>query len=164
MRRYLPVIGAAIAVGLCLAPACSDDDGTSNEDCGDNIAAGSEVCDGEDLQGQTCTSQGFSGGVLACNGSCSGFDVSGCTNIVCSVDYCDDLVTYCSFAIPNDCGGWGDYTMQECIDGLIVNFSYCGYPANIASCLADCSDESVGCYDLDDCSEDHDCSWFGDCP
>jgi len=47
--------------------------------CGDNVVQSPEVCDGTDLAGETCVSQGFSGGgTLACNGSCTGFDTSGC--------------------------------------------------------------------------------------
>jgi len=46
--------------------------------CGDNNAQGSEVCDGTDLAGQTCVSQGFDSGSLGCLGDCSGYDTSGC--------------------------------------------------------------------------------------
>jgi len=46
--------------------------------CGNNIREGSEVCDGSDLGGQTCQSQGYSGGTLSCLSNCSGFDFSGC--------------------------------------------------------------------------------------
>jgi hypothetical protein len=41
----------------------------------DNI----EVCDGRSLAGQSCLSQGFVGGTLACEPSCAAFDTSGCT-------------------------------------------------------------------------------------
>ncbi len=47
--------------------------------CGNNLREGTEVCDGTDLNGESCSSQGYCGGTLACNGSCSGFDVSSCT-------------------------------------------------------------------------------------
>ncbi len=46
--------------------------------CGDNSIGGTEVCDGTDLGGETCGTQGFDGGTLACNGTCDGFDTSGC--------------------------------------------------------------------------------------
>jgi serine protease AprX len=49
--------------------------------CGNNLREGTESCDGIDLGGQICTTQGFSGGTLACNGNCT-FNTSGCT--VCS--------------------------------------------------------------------------------
>jgi len=47
--------------------------------CGNGIADPGEVCDGADLQGQTCVTQGFAGGTLACSADCHSFDYSGCT-------------------------------------------------------------------------------------
>jgi hypothetical protein len=47
--------------------------------CGDDTAEPPEVCDGTDLTGQDCVSQGFSGGTLTCLSDCSGFDTSACT-------------------------------------------------------------------------------------
>lgn len=52
--------------------------GCGIEFCGDGVAQGREVCDGSDLQGETCVTQGFSGGDLACLRDCTGFDTSGC--------------------------------------------------------------------------------------
>lgn len=49
-----------------------------NPECGDNFAEGKEVCDGTDLVGQDCISQGFGGGTLGCASGCSGFDTSAC--------------------------------------------------------------------------------------
>jgi len=49
--------------------------------CGNNLREGAESCDGIDLGGQSCSTQGFSGGSLACNGDCT-FNTAGCT--VCS--------------------------------------------------------------------------------
>ena len=47
--------------------------------CGNNILeAPAEVCDGTDLGGATCASQGFTGGTLACDPTCGAFDTSGC--------------------------------------------------------------------------------------
>jgi hypothetical protein len=45
--------------------------------CGDGIAEGAEECDGNDLQGLTCSDLDHIGGSLACNGSCV-FDESDC--------------------------------------------------------------------------------------
>jgi cysteine-rich repeat protein len=47
--------------------------------CGDNVADTDEVCDGIDLAGETCQSQGFTGGTLACATDCDAYDLSGCT-------------------------------------------------------------------------------------
>jgi hypothetical protein len=46
--------------------------------CGNNVKEVGESCDGTDLGGQTCASQGFSGGTLSCNAGCGSFNVSGC--------------------------------------------------------------------------------------
>src|SRR6185436_16293287 len=55
------------------------DFGGATQTCGNNLREGTEVCDGTDLAGQTCVSQGFTGGTLACNGTCGGFLTTGCT-------------------------------------------------------------------------------------
>ena len=52
------------------------------EDCGNGVLDEFEVCDGEDLGGETCVSQGFTEGDLACNMFCNAFDTSGCLNVV----------------------------------------------------------------------------------
>jgi hypothetical protein len=68
--------------GTCEAPEdsanCEIDCGPPGF-CGDNMIDPGESCDGSDLGGQTCLSQGCTGGgTLACLGDCSGFDTSGC--------------------------------------------------------------------------------------
>lgn len=59
--------------------------------CGDGQITGNEVCEPTDLRGQTCVSQGFDLGTLACAGGCESFDTSGC-------EYC----------LNGDCGGGDD--------------------------------------------------------
>lgn len=48
--------------------------------CGDNWVDHGEVCDGTKLNGSTCatTTPSTPYGMLSCNGSCDGFDTSGC--------------------------------------------------------------------------------------
>jgi hypothetical protein len=46
--------------------------------CGNGVRDAGEVCDGEDLGGESCTSQGFDSGVLRCNSNCLSFVTSGC--------------------------------------------------------------------------------------
>jgi len=48
--------------------------------CGNNVIETGETCDGPLLAGETCVSQGFDGGVLACAGDCMSFDTSVCVN------------------------------------------------------------------------------------
>ncbi len=47
--------------------------------CGDAVKNGPEVCDTADLGGQSCQSQGFTGGSLSCSPTCS-FNTGACTN------------------------------------------------------------------------------------
>ena len=50
-------------------------------ECGDgSVNVVGEQCDGADLGGESCTTLGFDGGALACDGSC-GFDTSGCDSV-----------------------------------------------------------------------------------
>jgi hypothetical protein len=45
--------------------------------CGDGVINGTEVCDRPQLDGTTCASFGYAGGLIACTSSCT-FDVSMC--------------------------------------------------------------------------------------
>ena len=47
--------------------------------CGDGQKNGDDVCDGADLGGQSCATQGFTGGGLGCASDCKKIDVSQCT-------------------------------------------------------------------------------------
>ena len=51
--------------------------------CGDAIIQTGEECDGPNLNGQTCGSQGFSTGSLSCTASCF-LNTSACTNVASS--------------------------------------------------------------------------------
>src|SRR6185436_594684 len=55
------------------------DFGGATQTCGNNLREGTEVCDGIDLASQSCTTQGFTGGTLSCNGTCSAFVTTACT-------------------------------------------------------------------------------------
>jgi hypothetical protein len=46
--------------------------------CGNTVIEGTEQCDSTNLNGQTCITQGYSGGTLGCTGSCV-FNYAGCT-------------------------------------------------------------------------------------
>ena len=71
-----------------------------------------EFCDGTDLGGETCMSQGYDGGDLACDNTCS-FDISPCTNI------CD--LTSASWSTPS--GGLD--VVEETNVGLIIEGNDC---------------------------------------
>lgn len=75
--------------------------------CGDGVTGAGETCDGADLAGQDCLSQGFGGGgVLACAGDCGSFDTSGCISAFCG----DDVAQ-----VPEACDG-PDLAGQTCIE------------------------------------------------
>ena len=48
--------------------------------CGNDIKESGEVCDGSDLDGQACSTQGFDSGTLTCDVSCTAFNTSQCQN------------------------------------------------------------------------------------
>ena len=82
MLRKLGIGMVALwASAALLAAGCSDDD--NGAECGDGVMEGNEVCDGADLGGEDCVSQGFVGGTLACNTTCDGYDTSQCTSTPC---------------------------------------------------------------------------------
>ncbi|HEY7216212.1 MAG TPA: prenyltransferase/squalene oxidase repeat-containing protein, partial [Thermoanaerobaculia bacterium] len=67
---------------LACSPQCTFNTSgcTAAPRCGDNLRNQPfEVCDGSDLAAQTCQSQGFSAGTLACAADCLSFNVGGCT-------------------------------------------------------------------------------------
>lgn len=51
--------------------------------CGDNTKDASEVCDGTDLNSQTCVTQGFDSGTLSCISNCNSFDTTACVTYEC---------------------------------------------------------------------------------
>lgn len=59
-----------------------DLDGHQPNICGDETAREGEICDGTDLGGETCESQGLCGGDLGCTADCSALDPAGCTGMV----------------------------------------------------------------------------------
>jgi len=71
---------------------CSDGACKPSPVCGDGIVESGESCDLQNLNGQTCTSQGYYGGTLSCDPACK-LDLSGCTNcgngVINSGEECD---------------------------------------------------------------------------
>jgi len=87
--------------------------------CGDGVAEGAEVCDGPALRQETCATQDYDGGSLACNATCTGFDLAGCT-------------THC---------GDGRRRGHEICDGSDVGALSCesqGYDLGLLSCNSTC--------------------------
>jgi hypothetical protein len=118
------VVGACV-VGACILPAC-----------GDGLRTGVEICEGDDLAGETCASLGYyqatSG--LACNSDCT-FNTDGCTEI------CGDGIINGSEDCDGDALG-GDCTTAGFYDapGLACT-KFCTW--NVASCVGKCGDGMI---------------------
>jgi len=84
--------------------------------CGDNmINQVSEVCDGSDLGGATCASEGFIGGTLSCQSDCSDINIDECNNDpICVPTHSKEKGPRCSDGIDNDCDGDIDGADSDC--------------------------------------------------
>lgn len=94
--------------------------------CGNSIVEATEACDGTALAGQTCASQGFGSGTLACDASCA-FDTSGC-----AAPFCGDNIVNGT---------------EQC-DGTALGGATCvsqGFAAGTLACDASCAFNTAGC-------------------
>jgi hypothetical protein len=102
----------------------------TQQTCGNDVREGTEVCDGNDLNGEDCVSQGFASGTLACANDCQSFDTSGCTGTACTGD--------------SDCPGDPE---NLCMTGVCVTGA-CGFqPVNTddgVDCTIDACDPATG--------------------
>lgn len=88
--------------------------------CGNGTIDGDEQCDGSNLNGQTCSTRGFSGGSLSCNASCA-FNSSACTSASGGT------------AISSSGGGGGTIAVIT----TAVNFTGKAYPLSKVTVLKD---------------------------
>ena len=63
---------------------CSFITDTDETNCGDGAVSGAEVCDGSNLNGKTCATQGFDGGTLSCSSTCLSFVTTSCWTNSCA--------------------------------------------------------------------------------
>jgi alpha-tubulin suppressor-like RCC1 family protein len=101
-----------------------------NAQCGNNIKEDGEVCDGTDVDGETCESLGLGEGTLVCRDDCSGFDAGGCTSAI-------------------ECGNNIKEESEVC-DGTDVDGETCeslGLDEGTLVCRTDCSGfDASGCF------------------
>jgi hypothetical protein len=121
--------------------------------CGNNIQEGTETCDGTDLAGEDCISQGFTSGTLDCLGDCSGFDTSGCSMAACTPNDCAGLGYECGSGYVNgtcagtlDCGTCG---VGTCVGGTCV---VAGNVYYVDGANSSCSDANTGTESLPWCT------------
>ena len=139
-RHYGAMIANSLLFGtvMVLAPlatGCSDDDRGGGEQCGNGVVEGNELCDGADLNGQTCSDVGnYSGGDLSCNTDCT-FDTSLCT-------------------APVNCGNGTIDGTEEC-DGTNLNGQTCSdvgdFTGGVLSCRGDCTFDTSQCESVSLC-------------
>lgn len=137
-------------------------------ECGNDMVEDVEVCDGTDLNEETCLTQGFDDGELACAADCSGYDTRGCLTAVCGDgvtvgrELCDGLDTAdatcesegfdngtlacqddCATFDTSGCGLCGNNQVDgsETCDGVWLLGADClnqGFDSGEISCAADC--------------------------
>jgi len=73
--------------------------------CGNNIQETGELCDGADLGGESCQTQGFDAGTLVCQSDCQGFDTSGCRAFQCGNSICEPAAGEDCLSCEADCNG-----------------------------------------------------------
>jgi hypothetical protein len=95
--------------------------------CGNGVREGTELCDGGDLGGANCLTQGFDGGTLSCTGTCDAFDTSECT--ICGDTVCE----------PS--GG------EDCLSCTDCNGEQGGNPGNRFCCGDGDGENPVDCND-----------------
>jgi hypothetical protein len=151
----------------------NDESSSSGEppppECGNSVAEGDEDCDGPDLAGMDCISQGFEGGELVCDADCGGFDTSGCFFFFCGNDtiqgdeVCDGANTGAAtcqtegfesgtLGCTVNCRAFDTSTCGDCNNGIIDGDDVCdgieldgetctslGFDSGPLGCLADCS-------------------------
>ncbi|MBN2723255.1 MAG: hypothetical protein JXR95_04195 [Deltaproteobacteria bacterium] len=100
--------------------------GTGNSSCGNGVIEGTEQCDLTQMNGKSCLTEGFTGGVLECSSDCT-LDVSGCTG------ECQDL---CSPEGDTRCNGNYIETCSEAASGCLSWLS-----------TSDCTDDGLLCDD-----------------
>lgn len=90
--------------------------------CGDGVIAVGEACDGADLAGQSCATQGFDAGSLSCSAMCT-FSTAACVTYVCGNGACDPGEDSCS--CPSDCPDDPNTCGDPCECGGIGGNCYC---------------------------------------
>lgn len=97
--------------------------------CGNDALDENEVCDGALLGGETCLSQGFASGTLACRSDCLGFRTTGC--------------------VPEGCGD-GVIDAGEICDGTALGGANCqsqGFEGGTLACTPGCAAfDTSGCH------------------
>jgi len=125
--RLLGMVTATVVVSFI---GCNDQspgaDNNNTGECGNGLREGSEECDGEDLNDQTCEDLGLEGGTLTCTSLCT-LDTDDCVTGPC----------------PN-----GVVEPDEECDGEDLNGVTCadfGFVGGTLTCSGQCTLDTAGC-------------------
>lgn len=122
----------ALAAAFVLASCDTEFGGKDNEYCGNGKIDSQEACDGDNLAGRTCLSEGFETGTLDCNSDCT-LNLFGCMG---------------------GCGN-GVVEAEEICDGEEVGEQTCeslGYAGGDLGCAKDCTGlDLTGCFQQPPC-------------
>jgi hypothetical protein len=131
--------------------------GPGSYSCGDGIVNGDDACDGDDLNGNTCSSQGYTSGNLSCYNN----------NCTLNTDSCDGYIgQVCNDSAINgnevcDCGLDGECTSDELDGQTCVKRKFSG--GNL-SCSSNCLNFNVDeCYGGSGSNGDYDPNLVTDC-
>lgn len=123
-------------LGCLLTCTDFDESGcTAQGRCGDALvqSENGELCDGTNLDGQTCISQGFYGGTLFCSGDCLSFS----TDVCATVGRCGDGVVQETYGEQCDGSTLANQTCQTL-----------GWFAGNLICSTSCRFDETVCHDI----------------
>lgn len=167
---------------LTCAPTCTIDAtgcGGPAPTCGDGLAQGAEACDGADLKGKTCLTEGFVSGALLCDSDCTQALTVQCSrcgdgvidageacdgvalnNKTCATEGFDSGALACSSACALDTSGCarstcgnGALDQGEACEGSDLNNKTCltqGFDGGTLTCAANCALNTAACTDCGD--------------
>ncbi|MEK6904681.1 MAG: hypothetical protein AABW87_03750, partial [Nanoarchaeota archaeon] len=123
----------------CDSPTDTDE---FNAVCGNNRKETGEACDGTDLGGSTCSSQGYDGGTLKCKSDCSAYDTSGCWTNSCSDT--DGGIYYKTSGTVSGRNNGNSYSYSDSCSNSTLSEWYCG-GTNAYSTSLNCASNYTGC-------------------
>lgn len=155
--------------------------------CGNGVIEAGEACEGDDLDGRSCQTEGFDAGALRCGSGCqlattacsrnencnNGIDDDGDGRIDCADSDCDQVA-------PCPRCGDGLVNRDEHCDGTELDGASCsslGFDVGTLSCSAACTFDTTACAHLEQCAngrdddgdglvdcDDPDCDQVAPCP
>ncbi|MBI5543575.1 MAG: hypothetical protein HY901_06780, partial [Deltaproteobacteria bacterium] len=126
---------ACLVQGDCQTGTCLQNQCVSAT-CGNQTLDAGEACDGANLNGHSCLTEGFASGILSCKADCT-LDTLGCV------------------AAP-DCGN-GTINAGEACDGDNLNGKTCtgeGFASGALTCNDNCTLNTTACVPLPSCGND----------